>query len=281
MDETVLTHDVFLSYSSEDKPVVCTLADELKKEGLRVWFDEWEIGPGDSIPAKIEEGLQHSRVLLLCMSANAFGSDWAKLESYTFRFRDPLNKDHRFIPLRLDDAPIRGSLSQFRYLDWRNPQRQEYEKLLEAVRLNGTLGQSALKGNDRTSPNDPKDLKPGWTFQELPDHQIRAYHRQLCDRYRELGSFDLLEMCGTWRQLAAGFTREACSSGRHGAYVVHDQSVDSITRLLETACADRGLPRFDQLSRCLRRPDNNHLHYALALLDDLEARLRAEAIGKL
>jgi hypothetical protein len=30
----------------------------------------------------------------------------------------------------------------------------------------------------------------------------------------------------------------------------------------------------------LRRPDDGHLHYALALLDDLEARLRAEAIAK-
>jgi hypothetical protein len=45
------------------------------------------------------------------MSANAFGSDWAQLEAGTFRFRDPLNKECRFIPLRLDDAPIKGSLA--------------------------------------------------------------------------------------------------------------------------------------------------------------------------
>ena len=59
--------------------------------------------------AKIEEGLERSRVLVLCMSANAFGSDWAQLESGTFRFRDPLNKERRFLPLRLDDAPIKDS----------------------------------------------------------------------------------------------------------------------------------------------------------------------------
>ena len=63
---------------------------------------------GDSIPAKIEEGLEHSRVLVLCMSANAFGSDWAQLEAGTFRFRDPLNKERRFIPLRLDEAPSKA-----------------------------------------------------------------------------------------------------------------------------------------------------------------------------
>ena len=102
------TYDVFLSHSAKDKPVVRPLAERLRQEGLKVWFDEWVLKPGDSIPAKIEEGLERSRVLVLCMSANAFGSDWAQLESGTFRFRDPLNKERRFLPLRLDDAPIRG-----------------------------------------------------------------------------------------------------------------------------------------------------------------------------
>jgi hypothetical protein len=109
------SYDVFLSHSAKDKAVVRPLAGRLRKDGLRVWFDEWVLKPGDSIPAKMDppslrgygwtgEGLEHSRVLVLCMSANALGSDWAQLEVGTFRFRDPLNKERRFIPLRLDDA---------------------------------------------------------------------------------------------------------------------------------------------------------------------------------
>ena len=82
--------DVFLSHSAKDKAVVRELAARLKQDGVRVWLDEEQIKPGDSIPAKIEAGLEHSRVLVLCMSANAFGSDWAQLEAGTFRFRDPL-----------------------------------------------------------------------------------------------------------------------------------------------------------------------------------------------
>jgi hypothetical protein len=109
------------------------LAERLRKDGLKVWFDEWEIKPGDSIPAKIEEGLERARVLALCMSANAFGSDWAQLEAGTFRFRDPLNKERRFIPIRLDAAPIKGSLAQFLYIGWLPEVReQEYPKLLTA-----------------------------------------------------------------------------------------------------------------------------------------------------
>ncbi|HEX2569796.1 MAG TPA: TIR domain-containing protein [Polyangia bacterium] len=136
-----LTYDVFLSYSAKDKPVVRALAERLRGDGLRVWFDEWEIRVGDSIPSKIEEGLERSRVLVFCMSHHAFGSDWAALESQTFRFRDPLNKERRFIPLRLDGAEPRGSLAQFLYVDWREEARTgEYEKLLEVCRGGGDRG---------------------------------------------------------------------------------------------------------------------------------------------
>ena len=128
-------YDVFLSHSAKDKEVVRDIAERLRGDGLKVWLDDWEIRPGDNIPSKIEEGLEKSRVLVLCMSAHAFGSDWAQLESGMFRFRDPLNKERRFIPLKLDDALVKGSLAQFLHVDWRPPARvREYGKLLEACR---------------------------------------------------------------------------------------------------------------------------------------------------
>ena len=134
-----------------------------------MWFDEWVIKPGDSIPVKIEEGLEHSRVLVLCMSANAFGSDWAQLacpaiapqrrrKSGTFRFRDPLNKERRFLPLRLDDAPIKGSLAQFLFINWEAETRdQEYAKLLEACRRHDSaLREIFPKNSRRENGSKPK-----------------------------------------------------------------------------------------------------------------------------
>jgi hypothetical protein len=38
--------DVFLSYSSGDRDIVRGIAERLKKDGLKVWFDEWMIRPG-------------------------------------------------------------------------------------------------------------------------------------------------------------------------------------------------------------------------------------------
>ncbi len=127
-------YDVFLSHSSKDKAIVRRIAERLREDGLRVWFDEWLLAPGDSIPSRIEEGLERSRVLVLCMSANALGSDWARLESGTFRFRDPLNKARRFIPVRLDDAPIPGSLGQFVHIAWPPQDEDGYARLIEACR---------------------------------------------------------------------------------------------------------------------------------------------------
>jgi hypothetical protein len=102
------TFDVFLSHSSKDKPVVTAVAERLRQDGLKVWFDEWVLKPGDSIPAKIEEGLEHSRVLVLCMSANAFGAVWAQLrlthsQQSTLNPQTtgaPLNKERRFTLLQ-------------------------------------------------------------------------------------------------------------------------------------------------------------------------------------
>jgi hypothetical protein len=50
-------YDVFLSHNQADKPRVCRLAEQLRTAGMRVWFDEWVIQPGDGIYLAIERGL--------------------------------------------------------------------------------------------------------------------------------------------------------------------------------------------------------------------------------
>jgi len=121
--------DVFLSHSSQDKPAVRELAERLRADGLRVWFDEWEIRPGDSIPLAIERGLENSRTLILAWSKDYAISEWGTFEHHTFLFRDPTNRRRRFIPLRLDDTEIKDSLKQFAYVDWRAKREEEYPRL--------------------------------------------------------------------------------------------------------------------------------------------------------
>jgi len=105
-------YDVFLSHSSNDKPVVRELANRLKQDGLRVWVDEWEIQPGDMIGLKIQQGLERSRTLLMVMSSAYFASEWSTLEHHTLLFRDPTNAQRRFIPLLIENCKLPDVITQ-------------------------------------------------------------------------------------------------------------------------------------------------------------------------
>lgn len=49
---------VFLSHSKKDKQFIEKVANDLRSCGIDVWYDEWEIPPGESIRKKIfEEGI--------------------------------------------------------------------------------------------------------------------------------------------------------------------------------------------------------------------------------
>ena len=46
MNTERFTRDIFLSHSAKDKAVVRPLAERLRQDGLKVWFDEWVLKPG-------------------------------------------------------------------------------------------------------------------------------------------------------------------------------------------------------------------------------------------
>jgi hypothetical protein len=126
---TTFDYDVFLSYSTKDKEVVHDLAERLRNDGVRVWLDVWVIQPGDSIPLKIQQGIEQSRTLLMCMSPHYIESEWGKLEHYSLLFRDPTNTQRRFIPVLIADCEPPDIIAQFLYVDWRLPTDAAYEKL--------------------------------------------------------------------------------------------------------------------------------------------------------
>jgi hypothetical protein len=106
--------DVFLSHNHADKPRVRRLAQRLKAAGVRVWLDDWVIQAGDIIALKVDEGLEQSRVLLLCISPAALASGWVALERSTAVHRDPANAGRRFIPLLPGDCDLPDTLRRYK-----------------------------------------------------------------------------------------------------------------------------------------------------------------------
>jgi hypothetical protein len=73
--------DVFISHASEDKAAVALpIARELQRAGLTVWLDAHELSLGDSVRAKIDEGLGHSRFGVVILSESYFAKDWPQRE---------------------------------------------------------------------------------------------------------------------------------------------------------------------------------------------------------
>ena len=49
--------NVFISHNKADKNQAREIAMFLAAENINVWFDEWDISPGDSITEEISNGL--------------------------------------------------------------------------------------------------------------------------------------------------------------------------------------------------------------------------------
>lgn len=80
-DDSGETWDVFISHAWEDKADVARpLRDALHGYGVKVWFDAFELGIGDSLRRKIDYGLAHSSFGVVVLSASFFAKGWPQYE---------------------------------------------------------------------------------------------------------------------------------------------------------------------------------------------------------
>lgn len=81
IQEDPTIYDVFISHAHEDKEGFATpFVDELKKRGVKVWYDNDEIKWGDSLRAKIDSGLNHSRFGIVVISRSFISKGWTNHE---------------------------------------------------------------------------------------------------------------------------------------------------------------------------------------------------------
>lgn len=96
---------VFLSHSSADKETVFKVIDAFKKAKISYWVDHEQIRFGDPIVAKIEEGLQKSKYVVVCLSENQIKSGWCRAEYGAILYREfSGDTSRRVIPLSLDGS---------------------------------------------------------------------------------------------------------------------------------------------------------------------------------
>jgi len=136
--------DLFISHASIDKAeIVNPLVQKLKENGFKVWFDEEQIGIGDSISKQIENGLLNSKFVIVVLTKNFGNKKWASNELRTvFSLED--EKNNRILPLvykiNIDEIQkISPLLLDRAYVDISNDLDGACKKLMARVRTWPTI----------------------------------------------------------------------------------------------------------------------------------------------
>ncbi|MFD6102522.1 toll/interleukin-1 receptor domain-containing protein [Nocardia salmonicida] len=109
--------NVFVSHRGADAVAAERLANDLRDRGHTVWLDVWMIGVGDSIVAKINEGLAGTTYLVLGYSAAGSVSPWMSREWMSALARQLDGADIKVLPVRLTGGEPPAILAGIKYAD--------------------------------------------------------------------------------------------------------------------------------------------------------------------
>lgn len=123
----------FISHNRADKTLAEEIGMRLVAEGSGVWFDRWEIAPGDSIVGKINDGLTRTTHVIVLWSKNAAVSKWVGSELAAAITRMLGDGSVRIIPVILDGTPLPPLLADIKYIDYREPSEAALREILTAV----------------------------------------------------------------------------------------------------------------------------------------------------
>jgi hypothetical protein len=124
---------VFFSYRHSDADIVRGIAAEVQAAGHNVWFDEWEILPGDSIVDRVSSGLKTATHLVMCYSTAGVEASWMSREWMSGLHRQLLGEGIRLIPLRLPGASIPVLIADLAYADFQTDAARGMAQLLRSL----------------------------------------------------------------------------------------------------------------------------------------------------
>jgi len=101
--------DIFISYSSDDRPQAQALADFLVEKGYDVWWDQ-DLSAGEIFRKRIRSAIAECKVAIVIWTESSIGKDWVLDEA------DDARVANKLIPLRADDLKPEQIPDGFRQL---------------------------------------------------------------------------------------------------------------------------------------------------------------------
>ncbi|MDV6347146.1 tetratricopeptide repeat protein [Nitrosomonas sp. Is35] len=114
--------DVFISYSYNDGTIVRSLVEKLTERGIRVWFDQWELRPGNLIHQVLEDAIASSTSFLICIGRAWQGGFGIEDETMAM-LRNRMMHNQKVIPILLpgtEPVLLPNFLRQYQLLDLRD-----------------------------------------------------------------------------------------------------------------------------------------------------------------
>jgi len=120
-----MAHDIFISYSANDKPTADAVCATLEARGLRCWIAPRDVLPGADWSEAIIDAIAGSRALVLVFSQHANTSQQVRRE-----VERAVHKGIAVVPMRIADVPMSKSLEYFistpHWLDALTPPLQQH-----------------------------------------------------------------------------------------------------------------------------------------------------------
>jgi molybdopterin-guanine dinucleotide biosynthesis protein A len=130
----VVMANVFISHRTSDMDAAKRLDEDLRRAGHATWLDDREIGVGDSILGKMQEGLAGSTYLVLCYSTAGVDSPWASREWLSALARQLNGQGVKVLPIRLTGGEPPALLADIKYADLVRDWDKGLKELLAAIR---------------------------------------------------------------------------------------------------------------------------------------------------
>lgn len=122
---------VFISHSTQDKPFVRRLVEDLKRFDLKIWFDERELAIGDSIVSGISNGLKDTDYLVVVLSKSSVRSKWVQAELNAALINELSDKGTFILPALIEDCVLPSLLRDRKYADFRSDYDRGLTSLIE------------------------------------------------------------------------------------------------------------------------------------------------------
>ncbi len=120
----------FVSHSGEDREFVDRFVVDLRRIGIDAWYSAFEIKAGDSIPEKMDEGLQACRFFVLVVSKSSAASPYVKMEIASAISRNAQGSVKKIICIKLDGTEPPALLQHLKWIDF---VKLGYESTLKEV----------------------------------------------------------------------------------------------------------------------------------------------------